>query len=162
LIALAALAVALFLPPYVRAQEPRKMTDAGRPRSTVEAILGLEREIMSHIRAKDAKALGRILTDDFVYRTPEAEIGREDFLKNIASLPGNIISVEGTNQRVSVYGDTAVLTGVQKAVVRTDDGVEHTSTVAFTDIFVKSRGRWKLALAYAVELPTTSVQPQKE
>ena len=138
------------------------MTDASRPRRTAEAILRLEKEIMNHIRAKDAKALGRILTDDFVYRTPEAETSREDFLKNITALPGNILSVEGTNQRVSVYGETAVLTGVQKAVVRTDDGVEHTGTTAFTDIFVKSRGRWKLALAYAVELPTTSVRPQKE
>ena len=138
------------------------MTNTRRPRRTAEAILCLERLTMDAIRAKDAKALGYILTDDFVYRTPDGEIGREDFLKNIAALPGHILSVEGSNQRVSVYGETAVLTGVQKAVVRTDDGVEHTGTNAFTDIFVKRRGRWKLALAYAVELPTTSVQPQKE
>lgn len=136
------------------------MTDARRPRSTAEAILCLERLIMDAIRDKEAKALGHILTDDFVYRTPEAEVSREDFLKNIKALPGRILSVEGTNQRVSVYGETAVLTGVQKAVVRTEDGVEHTSTVAFTDIFVKRRGRWKLALAHGVELPASSTTQQ--
>jgi ketosteroid isomerase-like protein len=136
------------------------MTDASRPRRTAEAVLRLEREIMNHIRDKDAEALGHVLTDDFVYRTPEAEISRADFLKNITAIPGRILSVEGTNQRVSVYGETAVMTGVQKAVVRTDGGVEHTGTTAFTDIFVKRRGRWKLALAYAVELPTQSTGQQ--
>ena len=129
------------------------MTDARRPRSTAEAILRLEREIMSHIRAKDAEALGRILTDDFVYRTPEAETSREDFLKNITSIPGRILSVEGTNQRVSVYGETAVLTGVQRAHVRADDGTEQEGLNAFTDVFVRQNGRWRLALAYGVELP---------
>lgn len=129
------------------------MTDAGQPRRTVETILRLERETMDAIRAKDAGALGRILSQDFVYRTQDAEVSRADFLKNIASLPGRILSVEGRNLRVSVYGETAVLTGVQHAVLRTDEGVEHPSTVAFTDIFVKRRGRWRLALAYGVELP---------
>jgi ketosteroid isomerase-like protein len=161
LIALAALAVAFFLPPGVRAQEPRRMTDAASPpRRTVEAILRLERETMDAIRARDAKALGRILSDDFVYRTQDAEVSRADFLGNITSLPGRIISVEGRNLRVSVYGETAVLTGVQHAVLRTDDGVEHPSAVAFTDIFVKRRGRWRLALAYGVELPAQTTQRQ--
>ena len=134
------------------------MTDANPPRRTAQALLRLEREIMGHIRAKDAEALGHILADDFVYRTPEAEVSRADFLKNITSIPGRILSLEGTNQRVSVYGETAVLTGVQHAVLRTDDGVEHPSTTAFTDIFVKRRGRWRLALAYGVELPAPQAQ----
>lgn len=123
------------------------------PRRTVETILRLERETMAAIRAKDAEALGRILAEDFVYRTQDAEVGRADFLKEITSLPGRVLSVEGRNQRVSVFGDTAVLTGVQHSVLRTDDGVEHPSTVAFTDVFVRRRGRWRLALAYGVVLP---------
>ena len=133
------------------------MTDT---RLTVEAVRRLERETMDAIRAKDAKALGRILSADFVYRTQDAEISRADFLKNIASLPGRLLSVEGRNLRVSVYGETAVLTGVQHAVLRTEDGVEHPSTTAFTDIFVKRRGRWRLALAHGVELPAPPAQHQ--
>ena len=134
------------------------MTDAPQPRRTVEAVLRLERETMDAIRSKDAKALGRILSEDFAYRTQDAETSRADFLKNIVSLPGRILSVEGKNLRESVYGDTTVMTGVQHAVLRTEDGVEHPSTVAFTDIFVKRRGRWRLALAYGVELPAPPAQ----
>lgn len=124
-----------------------------RPGRTAESILRLERETMDAIRAKDAEALGRLLTADFVYRTPDGEAGRAEFLQGVAALPGRILSVEGSGQRVSVYGETAVLTGVQRSRLRTDDGAEHGSTVAFTDVFVKERGRWRLSLAYGVELP---------
>jgi ketosteroid isomerase-like protein len=135
------------------------MADTRRPGRTAESILRLERETMDAIRAKDAKALERLLTADFVYRAPGAELSRADFLQNIASLPGTILSVEGSEQRVSAYGDTAVLTGVQRSRLRTDDGVEHRSTVAFTDVFVKQRGRWRLSLAYGVELPEPDGEP---
>lgn len=135
------------------------MADTRRPGRTAESILRLERETMDAIRAKDAKALERLLTADFVYRAPGAELGRAEFLQNIASLPGTILSVEGSEQRVSVYGDTAVLTGVQRSRLRTDDGAEHRSAVAFTDVFVKQRGRWRLSLAYGVELPEPGGEP---
>jgi ketosteroid isomerase-like protein len=159
LIALAALAVACFSAPQPRAQE-RKMADTRRPGRTAESILRLERKTMDAIRAKDAKALERVLTSDFVYRTPGAELSRAEFLQNVASLPGRILSIEGAELRVNVYGDTAVLTGVQRSRVRTDDGVEHASTVAFTDIFVKQGGRWRLSLAYGVELPEQDGAPE--
>ena len=136
------------------------MADTRRPGRTAESILRLERETMDAIRAKDAKALERILTSDFVYRTPGAELSRAEFMQNVASLPGRILSVEGSELRVSVYGDTAVLTGVQRSRVRTDDGAEHRSTVAFTDVFVKQRGRWRLSLAYGVELPEREGEPE--
>jgi ketosteroid isomerase-like protein len=159
LIALAVLAVALFLPVGARAQE-RRMADARQPKRTVEAILRLEKEIMSHIRAKDTRALERLLTADFVYRTPGAELTRADFLKGIASVPGRITAVEGEGLRVSVYGETAILTGLQRARVRADDGSEQEGVSAFTDVFVKQNGRWRLALAFGVELPAPSAQQQ--
>jgi ketosteroid isomerase-like protein len=152
LIALAALAVACLSTPHA-AQEERKMADTRRPGRTVESILRLEKETMEAIRAKDAATLERVLAADFVYRAPGAELSRAEFLQNIAALPGRILSVEGAELRVNVYGDTAVLTGVQRSRVKTDDGAEHASTVAFTDVFVKQRGRWRLSLAYGVELP---------
>ena len=137
------------------------MTDTRQPGRTVESILRLERETMDAIRAKDSKALERILTADFVYRTPGAELSRAEFLQNIASLPGRILSVEGTELRVNIYGEAAVLTGVQRSRLKLDDGAEHESAVAFTDIFVKQGGRWRLALAYGVELPEQAAEPEK-
>lgn len=136
------------------------MADTRRPGRTAESVLRLERETMDAIRAKDAAALERVLAADFVYRAPGAELSRAEFLQNVASLPGRILSVEGAELRVNVYGDTAVLTGVQRSRLRTDDGKEHASAVAFTDVFVKQRGRWRLSLAYGVELPAREPEPE--
>lgn len=136
------------------------MTDARQPSRAVEAILRLEREIMDHIREKDTRALERLLTADFVYRTPGAEVSRADFLKGVASVPGRITSVGGEGLRVSFYGETAVLTGVQRARVRADDGTEQEGLTAFTDVFVRRNGRWRLALAYGVELPAPAAQEE--
>ena len=116
---------------------------------------------MDAIREKDSKALEDLLAAEFVYRAPGAEQSRAEFIKAVTSFPGQILSVEGAGLRVSVYGETAVLTGVQNARVKDDKGAEHLSTVAFTDIFVKRGGRWRLALAHAVEIASQTGERQR-
>lgn len=126
-------------------------------------LLEIERETMAAIERKDGEALGRVLAGDFVYRTPGGEeLGREAFLKNIASIPFEILSVRGENLKVSVFGETAVLTGVQVATVRTEGGKEEVGRGAFTDVFVRREGRWLMALAYDVELPAAAARAEKD
>jgi ketosteroid isomerase-like protein len=126
-------------------------------------ILEIEREIMAAIERKDGEALGRALAEEFVYRTPKGEeLSREAFLKNITSIPFEILSVRGEGLKVDVFGETAVLTGVQVATARTGEGKEETGRGAFTDVFVRRGGRWLMALAYDVELPAADVTPEKE
>lgn len=163
LIAVVALSVAFFPSPRASAQK-RRMTDSTQNKRAAEAVLRAERETMAAIREKNARALGRILTDDFVYRTPAgAEMGKAEFLKTVTSMPAQILSVEGEQLRVSLFGETAVLTGVQRARARTEEGVEAVSLVAFTDVFIKRGGRWRLALAYGVEIlaSTTETPPEQ-
>ncbi|MBV9924824.1 MAG: nuclear transport factor 2 family protein [Acidobacteria bacterium] len=154
-IALAALAVALFFAPAARAQAPefQRMKGVSEQQQAVDAVLRLEREIMDAVCEKDLKALERVLAEGFVYRSLDVEVNRADFLKNIGALPGRMLSVEGEGLRVRVFGETAVLTGVQRSVLRTEDGAEHEGRTAFTDVFVKRGRRWQLALAHGVELP---------
>jgi ketosteroid isomerase-like protein len=162
-IALAALAVAFLSTLSVGAQAPEhlRMKGVSEQQQMVDQVLRLEREAMDAIRDRDAKKLERILFDDFVYRSPEGEVGRADFIKNITALPGRILSVEGKDLRVRLFGETAVLTGVQLTVVRTDNGKELESIVAFTDIFIRRDRHWRLALAHGVELPTPAAEPSK-
>jgi ketosteroid isomerase-like protein len=125
-------------------------TDAG----AVAAVLRLEGETMRAIERRDVAALGRLLAEEFVYRTPfGADAGGEEFLKNVAAMPFEILSVRGEGVRAEVYGESAVVTGVQRASVRTAEGEEAESLVAFTDVFVRRGGEWRMALAYGVELP---------
>jgi ketosteroid isomerase-like protein len=123
----------------------------------VEAILQIENEIMAAIKNKDAASLAPILADEFVYRTHfGAEADKAAFLASIASFPVEILSLRGDELKVNVYGEVAVLTGVQYAEARPPEGEKEESAVAFTDVFVRRAGRWLMVLAYGVELPSES------
>ncbi|HEV7799097.1 MAG TPA: nuclear transport factor 2 family protein [Pyrinomonadaceae bacterium] len=133
------------------------MSNSTDSAETVEAILQIERDIMAAIKSKDATALAPMLADDFIYRTHfGAEADKAEFLQSIASFPVEILSIRGEELKVNVYGETAVLTGVQRAEARAPEGQAEESAVAFTDIFIRSERRWLMSLAYGVELPSES------
>lgn len=129
------------------------MNDVEKNESAEKDILRIEQELFNAIREKDARRFGLFLADDFLYRTHEGkELGKEEFLRGIAAMPVEISSVRGEHQRVRVYGDIAVLTGVQRAEWRQGDAAAGVNSVAFTDVFERRDGRWLLVLAYGVEL----------
>ncbi|HEX9422798.1 MAG TPA: nuclear transport factor 2 family protein [Pyrinomonadaceae bacterium] len=135
------------------------MSDANNTSAeAAQAILQMERDIMAAIKNKDAATLEPMLADDFVYRTHfGAESDKGEFLKAIASFPVEIIALRGEELKVNVYGETAVLTGLQLAEARPPEGKAEESAVAFTDVFVRRGERWLMVLAYGVELPSEAV-----
>jgi ketosteroid isomerase-like protein len=133
------------------------MTDSIGPTNAAETILQIARDIMAAIKNKDAATLEPMLADDFIYRTHfGAEADKAEFLQSIASMPLEILSIRADELKVNVYGETAVLTGVQHAEARPVEGEPEESAVAFTDVFVKRDGPWLMVLAYGVELPSGS------
>jgi ketosteroid isomerase-like protein len=120
-----------------------------------DELLLMERRIMDAIRARETSALRGMLAEGFVYRNPAAADVRADgFLDGVSSLPVAILSLIGERVEAAVFGDTGIVTGVQVAVTREgDDGPPQTSRSAFTDVFVRAAGTWRLALAHAVDLP---------
>ena len=120
-----------------------------------QALLLLEEEIFTAVKNRDTDALERVLTDDFVYRSLGRQVARDDFLKLCAAFPYEIISIQGEDLSVNVYGDIAVITGLQIAKTAGGESEEETSAVAFTDVFVKQKGKWMLSLAHAVDLGGT-------
>lgn len=118
-------------------------------------IRQLEGDIFAAIQRKDTKKLEGILADDFVYRNPlEGEVARAAFLAGLKAIPVEISAIWSEDMKVNVYGDVAVMTGTQKARTLEATGKEVLSATAFTDIFVRRNGRWLLALAHGVELPS--------
>jgi len=120
---------------------------------TVQAILQIGTDIMQAIKNKDSATLALMLGDAFIYRTHfGAEVDKAEFLQSIASFPLEILAIHGEELKVNVYGETAILTGIQIAEARAEGKAEE-SAVAFTDVFVRRDGRWLMVLAYGVELP---------
>ena len=123
------------------------------PKTDEQVILGICHDVFDAIRRKDVVLLGQFLADDFVQRGSDgSESGKESFLSGIETMPLEVMSVKGEHLRVSVYGDVAVVTGVQHAAWRQGDVAEGISSVAFTDVFTLRGGRWLMVLAYGVEL----------
>jgi ketosteroid isomerase-like protein len=153
-IILAAIVFAITSLTILQAQE-RKVIDSRHAQAeVVEAILKLEHETMEAIKRKDPAALGKILADDFIHRSPGGEQARkEEFLKTIASLPVIIDDIWGENLNVDVFGDTAILTGVQRVKTKSADGKMEEGAGAFTDVFVRRGDRWLMVLAYSVDIP---------
>jgi ketosteroid isomerase-like protein len=143
--------IALLMP---ASTQMNKGKDSENLPQTQQAILQVEQEVFTAIKNQDTSALERILTDDFVYRSPGSqEVAKADFLKLSASFPHKIVSIWSEEMKVNVYGSTAVTTGLQFAKTQTGEGKEETSVVMFTDVFVKQKGKWMLSLAHAVDLP---------
>jgi ketosteroid isomerase-like protein len=127
--------------------------DSEKLTETQKEILLLEEQIFDAVKSRDAKALERVLTDEFIYRSPGQEVGKDNFLELCATFPYEIVSIRGEELKVNVYDSLAVVTGLQCAKTKGDGGKEEMSVVAFTDVFVKQKDKWMLSLAHAVDLP---------
>lgn len=121
-------------------------------------LLELERFVTQAIRDRNGARLRELLSEDFVFRgTGDVETDREAFISNVAAMPGDILDLEMTSVRAHVFGDTGVLTGTQRAVVRLADGTELTDLQSFTDVCRWREGKWWMVLAHSV--PTVPEAP---
>jgi len=127
-----------------------------RNHAEIEALVcNLELKLFRAIREGDVDALDAVIAGDFVYRAPgRPDVNKAAFLKNIESIPVEIVAIWSDDMKVSAYPGIAVLTGVQKARIRHQEGTEETGAQAFCDIFAQREGKWLLVLAYSVELTT--------
>ena len=118
-----------------------------------ETILAIGQEVYRGIRLKDVESLSGYLADDFVQRRPDgSESNKEEFLRAISEMPVEVVSVSGEHEKVDVYGQVAVMTGVQRAEWRQGDEAKGISSGAFVDVFELRNGKWLMVLAYGVDI----------
>ena len=118
-----------------------------------ETILSIGHQIYDGIRRKDADFLSQFLADDFIQRSADGtEASKEEFLRAISEMPFELGSVKGEHERVSDFGEVAIMTGVQVAEWRLSDEEHGVSSVAFVDVFTRRDEKWLLALAFSSEL----------
>lgn len=118
-----------------------------------EAFLQLSRELIEAFRARDRQALERILADDFRHvDASRTEVGRERFVETMVGAQWRIRSIGFERIEVHEIDELAVVTGIQTAEVEMPDGTVTASRGAFTDLFTRVDGRWRLRLAHSTEL----------
>lgn len=118
-----------------------------------QELTEISHQLLTAIRGRDANALDRLLHGEFV-QINEAGVRtkRDTFITAIATSSFEITALSFDFLSVDVFGDTAVVCGVQRAVVRLESGEEVTGRSAFTDVFVRHLNRWVLRLATSADL----------
>ena len=111
-----------------------------------EDVIKLENEFARAVASNDVDALDGILADDWIIIDPDGSIiDKARFLGVIKSGALSHESMESTDLRVRLYGNTAVVTGLT-----TTKGKFMGQDFAFceraTDIFVKQTDRWQCVL----------------
>ncbi|WP_394833459.1 nuclear transport factor 2 family protein [Pendulispora rubella] len=101
-------------------------------------------------RNSEPALLEAILAPEFVTLGPGMpEMSRAAFLEWVRSSTGTIVSVEGESLGAHVFGETGVVSGVQRSHFRTEAG-EVLNVAAFTQVFVRRDGRWQAVYSYWV------------
>ena len=117
------------------------------------AVAECARRVAAAIGQRDTSTLATLLDAGFVHRAPGgANIDAPSFLKAIAEIPGEIVSVTLDELAIDIVGEGALATGIQHARVRMD-GQLIEERRGFVDWFVKAGDTWRIRVAVDCPVP---------
>lgn len=122
-------------------------------RDVRQEVLSVQERFWQALRAKDADALTSVIAPDFVGRSPgEADQTRDAFIATLSGFPVQIGEITGEAIEVHVFGEIAILTGVQLARLSLPDGSAKLSRVTLTNVFRHEDQAWRMVLSHAFEV----------
>ena len=118
-------------------------------------VAKLDTEYQAAVKRNDAVTIGRILADDFVLVTGKGHIyTKADLLKEANDKNVIYEHQEDSNQKVRVWGSTAVVTALLWAK-GIDNGKPFEYKLWFSDTYVRTSNGWRYVFAQA-SLPLSS------
>lgn len=148
LVTVAAVAVSFVVTRLHPSGAPSRATSAADTREE-RVVLEVQREWMEAIRDKDAKALDRILADDYTYTDSRGVVtNKADSLRQTTNQNDRMKAFQTTEETARVYGDLAIVTG-RLRVEGVAGGQPYDAEVRFTDILARIDGRWRAVAAHA-------------
>jgi ketosteroid isomerase-like protein len=118
---------------------------------SAQEVIAAQQAFWDALKRKDAALYNTILTADFV-SIGNPNQSRSEFIKTLTSFPVEIISVEGDDLQVHIFGNIAILTGLQRAQLRLPSGKMATETLAINNIFRHENNHWRMALVRPVQM----------
>lgn len=121
-----------------------------------KAVAALDKQYQAAVEKNDAETMDRILADDFVLVTGVGKIyTKADLLKEARAKNAIYEHQEDSNQKVRVWGDTAVVTALLWAK-GTDQGKAFEYKLWFSDVYVRTLTGWRYVFAQAsTRLPSS-------
>jgi ketosteroid isomerase-like protein len=128
------------------------MIGATEARSSVDdekAVAALDTEYQAAVKNNDVATMDRILADDFVLVTGLGKTySKRDLLEEARSKRMQYERQEDSQQKVRVWGDTAVVTAFLWAK-GTQDGKPFDYKLWFSDVYLKTEKGWRYVFAQA-------------
>jgi ketosteroid isomerase-like protein len=116
-------------------------------------ILLVQEQFWKALKTKDASLLATILAPTFVGRSPgEPDQTGEEFITTLTTFPVSISEIAGDAIEVHVFGEVAVLTGVQVARLELPDGEARSSRVMLSNVFRQEDLGWRMVLCHSFEV----------
>jgi uncharacterized protein (TIGR02246 family) len=111
--------------------------------AVVKEICRLENAWAAAEVKKDGAAVGQLLTEDFLFTGPDgALLSKSQFIQVVSTSKAERVSEVGSDYRVKVYGNTAVIHGIVTTVDKVESGTKQ-ERLRWTDTWVKQTdGRW--------------------
>lgn len=128
----------------------------GNRDAVVQEVLKTEREQRDAYLRRDLAATDRLVADEYLLTIQGGEVGNKAnllaFIKEEPVDPSLTLSTEET--RVSVNGDTAIVTGRRiERRRRPDNNQEGVAYARYTRAYVKRDGRWRLLAEHLQAVP---------
>lgn len=116
-------------------------------------ILALENRRYGAMIAGDTQALEGLLHDALVYTHSSALVDdKRGYLEGIRSGKFRYKKIERAEEKVRVYGDTALVTG--RAAIDVDvDGAPKSLKLRYLNVWVMHGGTWRLAAWQSTSIP---------
>jgi ketosteroid isomerase-like protein len=112
-------------------------------------VAALDTQYQAAVKNNDAATMDRILADDFVLVTGRGKTqSKADLLKEARSKAIIYKHQEDSNQKVRVWGDTAVVTALLWAK-GTEEGKPFEYKLWFSDLYVRTATGWRYLFAQA-------------
>ena len=94
----------------------------------------------------DTTTLGRLLADEFEF---VGGVGKSEYLASFKTrAKDSIESAVSTDLKVQIYGDVAVVTGID-TIGGQSQGQPYVSKWLYMDVWIKRDGRWQCVKTYA-------------
>lgn len=115
--------------------------------SSQQEIINLERTKDTAYQTGDKQTLDQLYADDYVAISSSGVNTTKKHILDFFSRP-NIFEIHRSDElSVRIFGDTAIVTGVQKRKFYKDIKPGGEDSLRFTDIYVRQQGQWKIVAA---------------
>jgi ketosteroid isomerase-like protein len=129
------------------------MTGTAHDKDRRLAVRQAQQQFWNALQNKDKQAFEHLIADDFIQSSPgQPNQDRTPFIDTLTSFPGRVRSIGSDDLEEHIWGEIAVVTGVQLAQIELANGQMMSNRIAITNIFQDQQGRWVLKLAHAVSL----------